>query len=87
MRVQLAHPRIAAYLIPLFFYAWCLLPDPATLHAQAGGSSSSDLTWPAAADPAMTSAFGEFRPGHVHAGLDVKTWGRIGVPMIAVADG
>ncbi|MFC1543906.1 M23 family metallopeptidase [Gemmatimonadota bacterium] len=83
----MAHPRIAAYLIPLFFYAWCLLPDPATLHAQAGGSSSSDLTWPAAADPAMTSAFGEFRPGHVHAGLDVKTWGRIGVPMIAVADG
>lgn len=35
----------------------------------------------------MTSSFGEFRSGHIHAGLDVKTWGRIGVPMLAVADG
>ncbi|MFO7767551.1 MAG: M23 family metallopeptidase, partial [bacterium] len=35
----------------------------------------------------MTSSFGEFRPGHIHAGLDVKTWGRIGVPMLAVSDG
>lgn len=43
--------------------------------------------WPADAVPGVTSSFGEWRSGHIHAGVDVKTWGRIGVPMLAVGDG
>lgn len=45
------------------------------------------FVWPARIEPAMTSSFGEWRSGHIHAGVDVKTWGRIGVPLLAVADG
>ncbi len=45
------------------------------------------LLWPARAEPGLTSSFGEYREGHIHAGIDVKTWGRVGVPLVAVADG
>ncbi len=47
----------------------------------------TQLVWPARAEAAMTSAFGDYRSDHVHAGLDIKTWGRVGVPVLAVADG
>lgn len=53
----------------------------------AGDSRQEGLLWPARAQPGVTSAFGDWRPGHVHAGADVKTWGRVGVPMLAVTDG
>ena len=45
------------------------------------------LLWPLQAEPGLTSSFGEYRAGHIHAGIDVKTWGRMGVPSVAVADG
>ena len=59
------------------------------LCASTAGSGVDDpsLVWPARVEPAITSSFGEWRPGHIHAGVDVKTWGRIGVPLQAVADG
>lgn len=31
--------------------------------------------------------FGEMRPGHFHAGIDIKTDGAEGKPLVAVADG
>ena len=31
--------------------------------------------------------FGEMRPGHFHAGIDIKTDGVEGKPLVAVADG
>ena len=31
--------------------------------------------------------FGEMRPGHFHAGIDIKTDGGEGKPLVAVADG
>lgn len=43
--------------------------------------------WPTDASRVMTSSFCEFRPGHFHAGLDFKTWGREGYPVFAVEDG
>ncbi len=43
--------------------------------------------WPVDAKPAITGAFGEFRPGHFHAGMDLKLYGRIGDPCRAVDDG
>ncbi len=52
-----------------------------------GDSQESTLRWPARTQKGVTSAFGDWRPGHVHAGIDVKTWGQVGVPILAVADG
>ena len=43
--------------------------------------------WPLDARPALTSTFGEYRTGHPHAGLDLKTWGQEGFPVFAVDDG
>jgi len=62
-----------------------LLLLPGTAVTAAG--QEQILQWPARVEKGVTSSFGEWRPGHVHAGTDVKTWGRIGVPLLAVADG
>jgi hypothetical protein len=43
--------------------------------------------WPVPLDPAVSSNFCEYRDGRFHAGIDVRTFGREGVPCIAVADG
>lgn len=37
--------------------------------------------------PALSGSFGEVRPNHFHTGLDYKTDGHIGVPVLAIADG
>jgi len=50
-------------------------------------TGAGEYLWPLAAPPALTSTFGEYRPGRFHAGLDIKTWGREGYPILAVDDG
>ena len=35
----------------------------------------------------LAGNFGELRPGHFHAGLDIRTQGREGIPVVAIADG
>ncbi len=35
----------------------------------------------------LAGNFGEARPNHLHSGFDVRTGGRVGVPIYAVADG
>ena len=43
--------------------------------------------WPVPIKINLTSSFGEFRSGHLHAGIDIKTGGREGVECLAVGDG
>ncbi len=43
--------------------------------------------WPVDADPALTSSFCEYRPGHFHSGIDLKVWGQVGLPCRAIEDG
>lgn len=43
--------------------------------------------WPLDAEPAITSTFCEYRPGHFHSGIDLKTWRRLGLNVFAVDDG
>jgi len=50
-------------------------------------TAAADYAWPMLAPPALTSTFGEYRSGRFHAGLDLKTWGREGYPVVAVDDG
>lgn len=60
----------------------------AVLSIQAAVSSENPtLPWPVKAEPGISSSFCEFRSGHFHAGIDIKVYGVIGVPCVAVADG
>jgi hypothetical protein len=43
--------------------------------------------WPLEVPIHLSSSFGEFRSGHLHAGVDIRTFGREGVPCHAVGDG
>lgn len=36
---------------------------------------------------AVSGSFGEYRPTHLHAGIDFATFGRTGIPVRAIADG
>ncbi len=43
--------------------------------------------WPTNASEYMTSSFCEYRPGHYHSAIDIKTWNQEGYPIYAIADG
>ncbi len=60
----------------------CIIAFPLTSSSEEGA-----YRWPLGASPALTSTFAEYRSGHFHAGVDLKTWGRQGYPVHAVADG
>jgi len=53
--------------------------------AMAAGAES--FAWPIGLQPALTATFGETRPSALHAGIDVKTWGRRGYAVRALAGG
>ncbi|UCE20436.1 MAG: M23 family metallopeptidase [Gemmatimonadota bacterium] len=50
-------------------------------------SRAQDYHWPLEAEPAVTSTFCEYRPGHFHSGIDLKTWGDVGLKVYAIDDG
>lgn len=43
--------------------------------------------WPLHGERRLSSTFGEYREGHFHAGVDLRTFGRVGLPCLAVGDG
>lgn len=55
--------------------------------ARAASTGNEARLWPLPIKINLTSSFGEYRSGHLHAGLDIKTYGRQGVPCLAVGDG
>ena len=56
--------------------------------AVSAGAEPAPLRWPLDLKPAaLTSTFGETRSSSFHAGVDLKTWGKTGYPVYAVADG
>ena len=59
----------------------------AGLHVVTAAAHAQSYGWPLRVSRIITSTFGEFREGHVHAGLDFSTGGREGLPVYAVADG
>ena len=61
-------------------------------HAQTGWGQSPGLQRDGLASPlpiplVLAGNFGELRTNHFHTGLDFKTQGREGVPVLAAADG
>lgn len=49
--------------------------------------AGTQLIWPTNASRILTSTFGETRAAHLHAGIDIRTWGREGYEVYAMADG
>ncbi len=49
-------------------------------------AGAQNYLWPTNASPYLSSSFCEYRPGHFHAALDIKTWNREGYPCYAVED-
>jgi Peptidase family M23 len=63
-------------------------PPPPSGSATANAEGQRRYVLPIAGDrPAVSSTFGEYRPGHFHAGVDFSTAGRVGIPVLAVDDG
>ena len=64
----------------LYIIICILLSLITTAHAE-------NYHWPMDAPPALTSTFGEYRGGRLHAAIDLKTYGREGYPVTAIANG
>ena len=45
-----------------------------------------DYIWPTNASNHLTSSFCEYRPGHYHSAIDIKTWNKEGYPIYAISD-
>jgi hypothetical protein len=75
--IQTPEFRPAAGLLNLLVL---LLLGGQTLQAQ-------EYLWPTNASNFVSSSFCEFREGHYHSAIDIKTWLREGYPCFAVADG
>ncbi len=50
-------------------------------------AQNQTFIWPTNASNYLTSSFAEYRSGHFHAGIDVKTWGQEGYQVYAISDG
>jgi peptidase M23-like protein len=48
---------------------------------------SQNYLWPTNASNFLTSSFCEYRPGHYHSAIDIKTWNKEGYPIYAIEDG
>ncbi|MEX2116858.1 MAG: M23 family metallopeptidase [Bacteroidota bacterium] len=61
--------------------------DDVYLHFDSLRTDLSDYQWPTEASQTMSSAFGEFRRTHFHAGIDISTQGRTGYRVLASRSG
>ncbi len=49
--------------------------------------AADNYSWPLKITPELTSKFCDFRNGHFHAGLDIRTQGKTGLSIYAIDDG
>lgn len=59
----------------------------AVLILSISASIAQNYLWPTDASKLITSSFGEFRPRHFHAAVDIKTWGQSGYKIFAIENG
>ena len=50
-------------------------------------AAAQNYLWPTNASTYLASSFCEFRPGHYHSAIDIKTWVQEGYKCYAIADG
>src|SRR5688500_9348634 len=53
----------------------------------ARSQSNAEFRWPLDTPCVITGNYGELRPNHFHAGIDLSTGGRINRPVYAAQDG
>lgn len=51
------------------------------------GFAQTDFIFPIRLKPDLSGGFGDLRKNHFHSGLDIRTGGKIGEPVYAIADG
>jgi hypothetical protein len=75
--------------MPAWTVSVLALPALLALAAAPGGAAEEGEgpAWPLEGVPAISSNFCEYREGHFHAGLDIRTYGAEGVPCVAAGDG
>jgi hypothetical protein len=49
--------------------------------------SGQNYLWPTNSSKYLSSTFGEYRAGHFHSGIDIKTDSRVGFPVFAIGNG
>ncbi len=49
--------------------------------------AQTEFQFPIRLNPDLSGGFGDLRKNHFHSGLDIRTGGKIGEPVYAVADG
>jgi hypothetical protein len=64
-----------------------LLAAAVAAAAATGHVAGEGMLWPLDLEPAVSSSFCEYREGHFHAGIDIRTFGAEGVPCVAAANG
>ncbi len=57
------------------------------LPAMPQGASGEVYLWPLHGNRRLSSSFSEYRDGHYHAGIDLRSYGAIGLPCLAVSEG
>lgn len=63
------------------FLAAALLPAlPEPVHGEV-------YLWPLHGNRRLSSSFSEYRDGHYHAGIDLRSYGAVGMPCLAVSEG
>ena len=67
-----------------------LFSIPATTMGWASNADTSfvpNYRWPIDGSRHLSGTFGETRSTHFHSGIDIKTWGREGYPVLASEKG
>ncbi len=64
-----------------------LAADSASVFFSFSRDPSPKYAWPLTIDNGFSSSFLEFRAGHFHAGIDLRTFQQTGFPVLAIGDG
>lgn len=71
----------------IFFYVLGFFHQKANAQPLPFPADSTEYLWPTDATHQISSTFGETRSSHLHAGLDIRTWGQEGYKVFATRDG
>jgi len=86
--VQAENRNVLAFMFLVFFIFGCRGVSSAQEDARAAAFKRNHV-WvnPLAIPPLLSGNFGELRGNHFHTGVDLKTEGREGLPVLAATDG